>query len=108
MPYDWIKRMYWALEMPQALKAFLSREVGSRVIGEPPALLAVHMQATRDMNELVDTTGLGSLPDGIPHSHAFGYFVGTPFGKPWWKATNKMISHMLSYALAVESDSLHP
>lgn len=102
VPFDWIKRMYWALEMPPALQAFLSQELGARVTGEPPAVLAVHMEAMRDMIELVDITDLESSPGGTRRQQAFGFFIASPFGVPRRKAVNRLIHHMLSYALAVD------
>ena len=102
LPKAWRERIEAALELPQALADFLTRELGRRVTGEPQAVLGVRMEAI-DLTALIDITGRHPLPGGIRGSEVWCYFIGESDGAPAGEAATKMIRDTLRYALAVQS-----
>jgi len=101
-PVSWNDHTLRALELPQALAAFLSRVLGLVASGSPPATLGFRLEAQRDMAELFDITGLHQLPGSRHTSQAIGYFIGNPEGRPPADAANRMITDVLRYTLQVE------
>ena len=50
------------LQLPGAIAALLSGELGLAILGEPPAQAGIRLEATRDIADLVDIPGLAALP----------------------------------------------
>jgi hypothetical protein len=81
----------------------LSGKLGLTTKGEPPVHLAFRLEAQQDMAEMIDITGMTSLPGGRRKSQAIGYFIADRDGNPAADAVKRMISHVLHYALKVEA-----
>ena len=101
-PVSWADHLLRALELPQALAAFLSRVVGLATSGAPPVTLGFRLEAQHDLAEFFDTTGLHSLPGGQHRSQAIGYFIADHYGISATDAANRMITDVLRYGLQAE------
>jgi hypothetical protein len=101
-PVSWTDHILRALELPQALAAFLSQVVGLATSGAPPITLGFRLEAQHDLAEFFDATGLHSLPGGQHKSQAIGYFIADRNGIPAADAANRMITDVLRYGLQAE------
>ena len=102
-PETWANRIDTALELlPALLTVFLRDQMGAHVAGAPPAVVAISL-AARELTELVDVTGMPTLPGGKTMSEAWGFFIGgTPYSMKPWRAAKRMTAHMLRYALGID------
>jgi hypothetical protein len=62
IPYIWWIRFFRAFLSAEILARFLSGDLGLTISGEPPAQVGCRLEAHNDLTELVDITGLESLP----------------------------------------------
>jgi hypothetical protein len=93
----WAERIIRALNLSRLLGHWLSNWMGSRITGEPPAIVAIHMEAN-SMAELIDTTGLDPIASESV-GYAYAYFIAAPvLGMRPWIAANKFIDLMLNHA----------
>jgi outer membrane protein assembly factor BamB len=101
-PQAWNDRIVQALKLPQAFATFLSETLGLATSGMPPASLGIWLEAQHDMTEHFDTKGLDPLRGARRKRQAIGYFLAASDGVLAEVAANRMITHVLSYALFVD------
>ena len=101
-PSSWRRRFERALQLPGAFAALLSGELGLTISGEPPAQAGVRLEAPRDMTELVDITGLATLPGAQRLSQFMVYLAACPDGASAVSAADRMTRQMLEEALKVD------
>ncbi len=101
-PASWRRRFERALQLPGAFAALLSGELGLATSGEPPAQAGVRLEALRDMTELVDITGLATLPGAHRLSQFMVYLAACPDGAGTVSAADRMTRQMLEEALKVD------
>ena len=97
-PEFWDERIRQALWLPRELARLLA-DLGLRTSGDPAVKVGVRLEATRDIAEMVDITGLHPMRGSIRNSQAIGYFIADRDGKPAEQAAATMCRDMLLYAL---------
>jgi hypothetical protein len=101
-PSSWRRRFERALQLPAAFAAFLPGELGLTTSGEPPAQAGIRLEASRDMTDLVDITGLAALPGAQRLSQFMAYLTACPDGGSAVSAADKMTRQMLEEALKAD------
>jgi hypothetical protein len=101
-PVAWEDLIQQAVGIPRLLTEFLSRELDLSLSGEPPVVFAVRLDATSDLAELIDITGLESLPGGRHRTQAVGYFIGSSDGASPVGAARRMVTDVLRYGFSIE------
>ncbi len=101
-PVAWTDHLRRALELPDALNRLLTKQLGLSTSAEPPVVLGFRLEAQKDLTDLIDITGLTRLPGGQHGCQAIGYFIDDSDGSPADEAVNRMINHVLLYALQTE------
>jgi hypothetical protein len=97
-PEFWDERIQQALWLPRELAGLLT-ELGLRPSGDPPATVGVRLQATSDIAEMVDMTGLHPMLGSMRSSQAIGYFMADRDGKSAQQVAATMCRDVLLYAL---------
>jgi hypothetical protein len=101
-PSSWRQRFERAVQLPGALAALLSGELGLATSGRPPAQAGIRLEASRDLTELVDIAGLATLPGGQRLSQFMIYLAASPNGASAVSVADKMTRQMLEEALKVD------
>jgi len=101
-PVAWTDHMKRALELPRALNRFLAEHLGLSTSADPPVVLGFRLDTPHDLTELIDVTGLNTLPGGHHGREAIGYFIDDPAGSPAPQAVSRMIGDVPLYALQAE------
>ncbi|HEY7145021.1 MAG TPA: hypothetical protein VH637_12310 [Streptosporangiaceae bacterium] len=101
-PSSWRQRFERAVQLPGALAALLSGELGLATSGKPPAQAGIRLEAPRDLTELVDIAGLATLPGAQRLSHFMVYLAASPNGASAVSVADKMTRQMLEEALKVD------
>ena len=101
-PASWRRRFEQAVQLPGAFAALLSSELGLATSGEPPAQVGSRLEAVRDLTELVDITGLATLPGAQQLSQFMAYLAASPDGASAASVAGKMTQQMLEEALKVD------
>ena len=74
-------------------------DLGLRTSGDPAAKSAFGWEATRDIAEMIDITGLHPMRGSIRGSQAVGFFTADPEGKSSAVAAAIMLRDMMLYTL---------
>jgi hypothetical protein len=82
-PVAWTDRVRQALYLPGALREFLAGPLSLTTAADLPAVLGVRLEASKDLTELIDVTGLTALRGGTRKRQAIGYFIGNRHGERW-------------------------
>jgi hypothetical protein len=101
-PSSWRRRFERALQLQDAFAALLSGELGLATSGEPPAQAGIRLEATRDMAELVEVSGLATLPGAQRLSQFMAYLAASPNGASAVIAADRMTRQMLEESLKVD------
>lgn len=101
-PISWTYDMTQALELPNALNKLLTEQLGLTTSAEPPVVLGFRLDTPHDLTELIDITGLTTLPGGQRKREAIGYFIADGDGAPASDVVHRMINDVLLYALQAE------
>ena len=101
-PSSWQRRFERALQLPGAFAALLSGELGLAISGEPPVQAGIRLEALSDMTELVDITGLATLPGAHRLSQFMVYLTSCPDGASAASAADRMTRQMLEEALKAD------
>jgi len=101
-PDVWEERLVWTLDLPQALSQFATSELGLTAYGEPPAQVAVRLEAQEDMAEMIDVAGMKQLPGRPNTAQGIGYFIASRDGDPAEDAAKRMVTDVLRYALNID------
>jgi hypothetical protein len=101
-PATWEEHLTHALQLPTALAEFLTSELGLATSGNPPAHVAVRLEAQHDLAEMINVTRMPSLPGSQHKCQATGYFIASSHGLPPADAAKQMITDVLRYALNVD------
>jgi hypothetical protein len=101
-PSSWRQRFERAVQLPGALAALLSGELGLATAGKPPAQAGIRLEAPRDLTELVDIAGLATLPGAQRLSQFMVYLAASPDGASAVSVADKMTRQMLEEALKVD------
>jgi hypothetical protein len=102
IPYIWWIRFFRAFLTAEILGHFLSGDLGLTISGEPPAQVGCRLEGHNDLTDLVDITGLESLPGATRRREYLGYAIADRIGKTTADIARQMVKHMLDYALQVE------
>jgi hypothetical protein len=97
-PDFWDERIQQALWIPAQLARLLA-DLELRPSGDPTAKVGVRLEATRDIAEMVDMTGLHPMWGSIRGRQATGYFIADRNGKSAEQAAAIMRREILLYAL---------
>ena len=90
------------MQLPGAFAALLSGELGLAISGEPPAQAGIRLEATRDMADLVDISGLAALPGAHRLSQFMVYLAARPDGVGAVSTAGRLTRQMLEEALKVD------
>lgn len=101
-PSSWRRRFERALQLPGVFAALLSGDFGLATSGEPPAQAGIRLEAPRDLTELVDITGLATLPGAQRLGQFVIYLAASPDGAGAVRSADKMTRQMLEEALKVD------
>ena len=101
-PASWQRRFEQGLQLPAAFAALLSGELGLAISGEPPAQAGIRLVAPRNITELVDITGLATLPGAERLSQFMVYLAACPDGASAASAADKITRQMLEEALKAD------
>jgi hypothetical protein len=101
-PDAWDDLIRQALEISALLATYLSTDLSLAIPAQPPIVFAVRLDAATDLGELIDVTGLESLPGGRRRRQAIGYFLGTKDGSLPSDAVKRMVTDVLRYGFTIE------
>ena len=101
-PVAWTDHMMRALELPTALNRLLTHQFGLSTSGDPQVVLGFRLEASNDLTEIIDITDLTKLPGGQHGRQAIGYFIADSTGAHSAEVVERMINHVLMYALQAE------
>jgi hypothetical protein len=101
-PVAWTDHMMCALELPNALNRLLTHQFGLSTSGDPQVVLGFRLDAPSDLTEIIDITDLTKLPGGQHGRQAIGYFIADSGGARSAEVVERMINHVLMYALQAE------
>ena len=101
-PSSWQRRFERALQLPGAFAVLLSGQLGLAISGEPPVQAGIRLETPRDITELVDITGLATLPGAQRLSQYMVYLTSCPDGASAASAADRMTRQMLEETLKVD------
>jgi hypothetical protein len=101
-PSSWQRCFERAVQIPGEFAALLSGELELATSGELPAQAGIRLDAPGDLTELVDITGLATLPGGQRLSQFMVYLTASPDGASAVSVAGKMTRQMLEEALKVD------
>jgi hypothetical protein len=101
-PSSWHTRFEHALQLPGTFAALLSGGLGLATSGQPPAQAGIRLEASHDMTELVDITGLATLQGAHRLSQFMSYFTSDRGGASSTTVADRMTRQMLEEALKVD------
>jgi hypothetical protein len=98
----WTRRFRLALDVPRAFADFLSEELRTVTLNDPPAQCGIWLQSNQPLTLMVDTEGLRVLPGSSSSNWFMGWAFAEADGSSVVETARNMIEHLCEYQLHLD------